>query len=59
MILGADLQPKYDLVQTTEMPEYDYDYHPNARAGFKKIFDVVSIMSFASQFQAHYFGNNI
>lgn len=39
VILGADLQPKYNLVQETEMPEYDYDYHPIARAGFKKIFD--------------------
>lgn len=39
VILGADLQPKYNLVQETEMPEYDYDYHPLARAGFKKIFD--------------------
>lgn len=39
VILGADLQPKYKLVQETEMPEYDYDYHPLAREGFKKIFD--------------------
>jgi len=39
VILGADLQPKYNLVQETEMPEYDYDYHQLARAGFKKIFD--------------------
>jgi uncharacterized lipoprotein YddW (UPF0748 family) len=39
VILGADLQPKYNLVQETEMPEYDYDYHPIARAGFKKIFE--------------------
>ena len=39
VILGADLQPKYNLVQETEMPEYDYDYHPLAREGFKKIFD--------------------
>jgi uncharacterized lipoprotein YddW (UPF0748 family) len=38
VILGADLQPKYNLVQTTEMPEYDYGYHPIAREGFKKIF---------------------
>ena len=38
VILGADLQPKYDLVQNHEMPEYDYGYHPLARAGFKKIF---------------------
>lgn len=39
VILGADLQPKYNLVQETEMPEYDYDYHLIARAGFQKIFD--------------------
>ncbi|MEE9407307.1 MAG: family 10 glycosylhydrolase [Polaribacter sp.] len=39
VILGADLQPKYNLVQETEMPEYDYDYHPLARKGFKEIFD--------------------
>jgi uncharacterized lipoprotein YddW (UPF0748 family) len=39
VILGADLQPKYNLVQDHEMPEYDYGYHPIAREGFKKIFD--------------------
>lgn len=39
VILGADLQPKYNLVQTTEMPEYDYGYHPIARNEFKAIFD--------------------
>ena len=38
VILGADLQPKYNLTQTTEMPEYDYGYHPIAREGFKAIF---------------------
>lgn len=38
VILGADLQPKYGLVQDHEMPEYDYGYHPIAREGFKKIF---------------------
>ncbi|WP_298902522.1 family 10 glycosylhydrolase [uncultured Psychroserpens sp.] len=38
VILGADLQPKYGLVQNTEMPEYDYGYHPIAREGFKAIF---------------------
>jgi hypothetical protein len=38
VILGADLQPKYKLKQETEMPEYDYGYHPIARAGFKEIF---------------------
>lgn len=38
VILGADLQPKYNLVQDHEMPEYDYGYHPIAREGFKAIF---------------------
>lgn len=38
VILGRDLQPKYDLIQDKEMPEYDYGYHPNARAGFKELF---------------------
>ncbi|NNL15236.1 MAG: family 10 glycosylhydrolase [Flavobacteriaceae bacterium] len=38
VILGADLQPKYGLVQDYEMPEYDYGYHPIAREGFKQIF---------------------
>ncbi len=39
VILGADLQPKYNLVQNTEMPEFDYDYHPIAREQFRAIFD--------------------
>jgi uncharacterized lipoprotein YddW (UPF0748 family) len=38
VILGADLQPKYGLVQDREMPAYDYGYHPIAREGFKEIF---------------------
>ncbi|MBT3208036.1 MAG: family 10 glycosylhydrolase [Bacteroidetes bacterium] len=38
VILGADLQPKYGLIQDHEMPEYDFGYHPIAREGFKKIF---------------------
>ena len=38
VILGADLQPKYNLVQDHEMPEYDYGYHPIARKEFKAIF---------------------
>lgn len=40
VILGADLQPKYGLVQDHEMPEYDYGYLPIAREGFKKLFGV-------------------
>ena len=27
VILGADLQPKYNIIQDKELPEYDYDYH--------------------------------
>lgn len=38
VILGADLQPKYGLIQDHQMPEYDYGYHPLAREGFKEIF---------------------
>ena len=38
VILGADLQPKYNLVQNREMPEYDFGYHPIARKEFKAIF---------------------
>ena len=40
VILGADLQPKYDLMQDRQFPEYDYGYHPIAREGFKEIFEV-------------------
>jgi hypothetical protein len=36
VILGKVLQPKYNLVQTTEMPEYDYGYHPIAREKYKR-----------------------
>ena len=39
VILGADLQPKYNIVQDTELPEYDYGYHPIAIKEFKKIFN--------------------
>ena len=39
VILGADLQPKYNIIQDKELPEYDYGYHPIARKEFKKIFD--------------------
>ena len=39
VILGAYLQPKYKIVQKTEMPEYDFGYHPFAREEFKKIFN--------------------
>jgi uncharacterized lipoprotein YddW (UPF0748 family) len=39
VILGADLQPKYNIVQDTELPEYDYGYHPIGIKEFKKIFN--------------------
>lgn len=38
VILGRQLQKKYDIVQDRELPEYDYGYHPIAREGFKAIF---------------------
>lgn len=38
VILGAALQPKYGIMQETELPEYDYGYHPIARQGFKELF---------------------
>ena len=38
VILGADLQPKYKIKQETELPEYDYGYHPIAREEFKSNF---------------------
>ncbi len=40
VILGADLQPKYDLIQDRQFPEYDYGYHPEARRQYKEIFGV-------------------
>ncbi len=36
VILPKMLQPKYGLNQTTEMPEFDFGYHPNAIAGFQQ-----------------------
>ena len=38
VILGADLQPKCNLKQDRQFPEFDYGYHPNAREGFKELF---------------------
>ncbi|MCR9171008.1 MAG: family 10 glycosylhydrolase [bacterium] len=40
VILGANLQPKYNLVQDHEMPEYDYGYHPIARKQYKQLFGI-------------------
>lgn len=40
VILGADLQPKYNLVQDRQFPEFDYGYHPIAREGFKELFGI-------------------
>ena len=39
VILGADLQPKYNIIQDKELAEYDYDYHPIARKKFEEIFN--------------------
>ena len=39
VILGADLQPKYNIIQETELPQYDFGYHPIARKKFKEIFN--------------------
>jgi len=38
VILGADLQPKYKLIQDHEMPQFDYGYHIIARKKFQSIF---------------------
>lgn len=38
VILGADLQPKYNIKQDRDLPQYDYDYHPMGRVQFKEIF---------------------
>ena len=40
VILGAALQPKYNLVQDRQMPEYDFGYHPTARKEYEKIFGI-------------------
>lgn len=36
VILPITLQPKYDLNQDKEYPEFDYGYHPECRALFEK-----------------------
>ena len=38
VILPIGIQPKYDLVQDHEMPEYDFGYHPLAIKKFKEMF---------------------
>jgi len=38
IFLPAGLQPKYNLVQDHEMPEYDYCYCYRCREGFKKAY---------------------
>lgn len=40
VILGDALQPKYELDQDHQMPEFDFGYHPIARKQFKAQFDV-------------------
>ncbi len=38
VILGAALQPKYGLKQNTQMPQFDYGYHPIAREQYETLF---------------------
>ena len=40
IFLPINLQKKYGLNQTFEMPEFDFGYHPNARKAFKKKYDI-------------------
>ncbi|MBT8189122.1 MAG: hypothetical protein HKO89_04940, partial [Saprospiraceae bacterium] len=40
VILGDALQPKYKLDQDHQMPEYDFGYHPIARAQFEAQFGI-------------------
>ena len=40
VILGKALQPKYDLVQDHQMPQFDYGYHPEARKEHEALFGV-------------------
>ncbi len=40
VILPVGIQPKYNLVQDHEMPEYDFGYHPLARQKFKSLFGI-------------------
>ena len=37
VILAEGLQPKYNIVQDREYPQYDYSYSPNCRKEFKAI----------------------
>lgn len=54
VILGADLQAKYKIKQETELPQYDYDYHPIARAGFKELFGKDPILMDSPQLSAEW-----
>lgn len=40
VFLPVELQPKYNLVQDYQMPQFDFGYHPVARREFKKLFGV-------------------
>lgn len=40
VFLPTSLLPKYNLIQDSVMAEYDYDYHPIAREGYKKTFGI-------------------
>ena len=40
VFLPVGLQPRYNLVQDHQMPQFDFGYHPEARKEFKRIFGV-------------------
>ena len=40
VFLGAGLQKKYKLRQRTELPQFDFDYHPLARQKFFRLFGI-------------------
>ncbi len=40
VFLPVGLQPRYNLVQDHQMPQFDFGYHPEARREFKKMFGV-------------------
>ena len=50
VILPSNLQKYYRIKQEREMPEYDFGYHKNARAGFKKKYGIDPInMDFSKE----------
>lgn len=40
VILATGLQPRYDLVQLEELPQFDYGYHPEARRQYEELYGV-------------------